>query len=87
MADNVSSKPGKQKAELRPLQNGKISIIIVTYNAAATLQLCLESIYNQSYKNLEIIVIDGESTDGTVEILKHNESRLSFWKSEKDRGV
>jgi glycosyltransferase involved in cell wall biosynthesis len=72
---------------LKRIQPGRISIIIVTYNAAATLQVCLESIYNQSYKDLEIIVIDGKSTDSTVDILKHNTTRLAYWKSEKDEGV
>jgi glycosyltransferase involved in cell wall biosynthesis len=78
---------GNQTNEDQPDQNDKISIIIVTYNAAATLQACLESIYNQSYKKLEIIVIDGKSTDGTVEILQRNAAHLAFWKSEKDNGV
>jgi glycosyltransferase involved in cell wall biosynthesis len=73
--------------DLKQVQNGRISIVIATYNTAATLQVCLESVYNQSYKNLEIIVIDGKSTDGTVELLKRNESRLAFWKSEEDAGV
>src|SRR5580693_3513958 len=72
---------------LKRIQPGRISIIIVTYNAAATLQVCLESIYSQSYKDLEIIVIDGQSTDGTVDILKQNTARLAYWKSEKDEGV
>ena len=66
---------------------GKISIIIDTYNADATLQACLDSIYSQRYPDLEIIVIDGKSTDDTVAILERNASRLAFWKSEKDNGV
>ncbi|HZY35211.1 MAG TPA: glycosyltransferase family 2 protein [Mucilaginibacter sp.] len=73
--------------DLKQVQTGRISVIIVTYNAAATLQVCLESIYNQSHKDLEIIVIDGKSTDGTVEILEQNAGKLAFWNSEKDEGV
>src|SRR5579864_471869 len=65
----------------------KISIIIVTYNAAAYLQKCLDSIYRQKYPSIEIIVLDAESTDGTVDILKANTNKITFWKSEKDEGI
>ncbi|WP_207424482.1 glycosyltransferase family 2 protein [Desertivirga brevis] len=65
----------------------KISIIIVTRNAASTLQSCLNSIYSQRYSNVEIIIQDGASTDQTVDILKSNSHRLFCWKSEPDRGI
>lgn len=65
----------------------KISVIIVTYNAAADLQNCLDSIYRQKYPSIEIIVMDGQSTDGTVDILKQNTDKIAFWKSEKDDGI
>jgi glycosyltransferase involved in cell wall biosynthesis len=65
----------------------KISIIIVTYNAAETLQACLDSIYSQKYPALELVVIDGQSTDGTVKILEENTSHIAYWKSEKDQGI
>lgn len=65
----------------------KISIIIVTYNAAATLQKCLDSIYRQTYPFLEIIILDGASTDGTVDVLRENSSKIVFWKSEPDQGI
>lgn len=65
----------------------KISIIIVTYNAAETLQACLDSIYRQKYPSLEIIVIDGLSTDSTVKMLEQNTDRIACWKSEKDEGI
>lgn len=64
-----------------------ISIIIVTYNAEKFLQNCLDSIYIQAYPFIEIIVMDGGSTDGTVEILRGNSDKLAFWKSEKDTGI
>lgn len=65
-----------------------ISIIIVTYNAAKTLQQCLDSIYAQAYSAIEIIVIDGASTDDdTVAILQANAPRLAYWKSEPDEGI
>ena len=66
---------------------GRITIIIVTYNAAGYIQTCLNSIYNQQYAFIDIVVIDGQSTDGTVEILQRNSPRLYFWVSEKDTGI
>jgi len=67
--------------------SGKISIIIVTRNASETLQNCLDSIYRQTHAGIEIIIIDGDSTDDTVEILKKNSPRIAFWKSEPDEGI
>lgn len=64
-----------------------ISVILVTYNAEGFLQRCLDSIYSQQYPHIEIIVIDGGSTDGTVAILNSNTGKLAFWKSEKDGGI
>jgi glycosyltransferase involved in cell wall biosynthesis len=66
---------------------GIISIIIVTYNAAKTLQQCLNSIFAQTYTAIEIIVIDGKSVDDTTKILERNSDRIAFWKSESDTGV
>lgn len=67
--------------------NGMISIIIVTYNADAHLQACLNSIFNQKYADIEIIIIDGKSTDDTVKIIKENQHHIAYWESEKDSGV
>jgi glycosyltransferase involved in cell wall biosynthesis len=64
-----------------------VSIIIVTYNAAQTLNECLQSVYSLADARLKIIVIDGQSTDGTVDILQRNEHKIEFWKSEKDHGI
>jgi glycosyltransferase involved in cell wall biosynthesis len=64
-----------------------VSIIIVTYNAAEFLQNCLNSIYKQKYPAIEIVMLDGASTDGTVDILKTNSDKITFWKSEKDEGI
>lgn len=65
----------------------KVSIIIVTYNAARTLQVCLNSIYNQTYPDIEIIVMDGNSKDGTVGILNNNTEKITYWRSEHDTGI
>ncbi|MEO6149676.1 MAG: glycosyltransferase family 2 protein [Mucilaginibacter sp.] len=64
-----------------------VTVIIVTYNAATTLQTCLNSVYTQQYPSIQLIVIDGGSTDGTPEILKANHSKIYYWKSEPDKGI
>lgn len=66
------------------------SIIIPTYNSAQTLKVCLDSLLGQTYNNFEIIIIDGNSTDGTIEIIKNYSSLNPFlfkWISEKDKGI
>ena len=65
----------------------RVSVIIVTYNAGKYLQACLNSIYQQQYPAIDIIVIDGKSTDATVGILKENTKKIHFWLSEKDEGI
>jgi len=65
----------------------KVSIITVSLNSAKTIEDCIQSVLNQSYKNIEYIIIDGGSTDGTLDIIKKYESKISFWISEKDYGI
>lgn len=65
----------------------RISIITVTYNAYKTIEDCIMSVLSQSYGNIEYIIIDGGSTDGTAEIIKRYSSRLSKVVSEKDSGI
>ena len=64
-----------------------ISIITVVYNGAKTIEQTIQSVINQPYPNKEYIIIDGGSTDGTVEIIKKYESNLSYWVSERDNGI
>ena len=65
------------------------SIIIPTYNASKTLENCINSIAGQTYKSWEIIIVDGVSTDGTIELLNRIASKFSQIKflSEKDNGI
>jgi putative colanic acid biosynthesis glycosyltransferase len=64
-----------------------LSIAIVTLNAKDTISKALESILHQTYKDYEIIVIDGKSEDGTVELLKEHKKHISVFVSEKDSGI
>jgi Glycosyltransferases involved in cell wall biogenesis len=65
----------------------KISIITVVYNNADTIEDCIKSVFSQSHKNIEHIIIDGSSTDGTVEVIKRYEDKVAYWVSEKDNGI
>jgi glycosyltransferase involved in cell wall biosynthesis len=65
----------------------KISIIIPTYNSGEFLEQSLLSILNQTHKNIELIIIDGKSTDNTVDIIKKYESHIFYWISEKDSSL
>ncbi|MBR3455641.1 MAG: glycosyltransferase [Bacteroidaceae bacterium] len=65
----------------------RLSIITINYNNCKGLEKTLESISNQSTKDFEWCVIDGGSTDGSVEVLRKNESLITYWKSEPDSGI
>ena len=65
----------------------KVSIITVTYNSAPYLPDCINSVMKQDYKNIEHIIIDGKSTDGTIEVIKDFADHVAKWTSETDRGM
>ena len=67
--------------------NPLITIIIAVFNGAKTLQQCIDSVAEQSYANKQLIIIDGGSTDGTVELLQANAQSISYWISEPDAGI
>lgn len=68
-------------------ENLKISVVTVCYNAVETIEETMLSVLNQTYPNIEYIIIDGGSTDGTVDIIKKYADRLAYWISEPDRGI
>lgn len=85
MKTNSSSSKTPNKADYDefPL----ISIITVVFNSREYLAQTIESVIHQSYPNLEYIIIDGGSTDGTIEVIEQYQSHLSTWISESDRGI
>ncbi|WP_216069141.1 glycosyltransferase family 2 protein [Acinetobacter ursingii] len=65
----------------------KITIITVCYNSSATIEQTFKSVQDQSYENIEYIVVDGNSTDGTVEIINRYQNIITQWISEPDDGL
>ncbi len=65
----------------------KLSIITVNFNNATGLQKTFDSVFEQTFKDFEYIIVDGGSTDGSEEIIERNRDKINYWVSEKDKGV
>jgi len=64
-----------------------ISVITVVFNGVGTVEHTIRSVIEQAYSNVEHIIIDGGSTDGTLDILRRYEGEIDYWVSEKDAGI
>ena len=88
--DNVKLDGGLRKKEIfkKSLKNSPlITIITAVHNNEKFLEESILSLHKQNYKNYEHIVIDGGSTDGTLDIIKKYENKIDYWCSEKDEGI
>ena len=65
----------------------KISIVTIVYNGSDIIENTINSVINQTYINIQYIIIDGGSKDGTQDIIKKYEEKISYWKSEPDKGI
>ena len=74
----------KHVSQIKPL---RISVITVCYNAAATIEQTILSVLNQTYQDIEFIIVDGNSTDGTIDIVKKYQDKIAHWISEPDTGI
>lgn len=70
----------------RSKSNKLLSIVIASYNYASYLEQAIKSILNQNFTDYELIIIDGGSTDNSVEIIKKYSDKISYWISEPDNG-
>ena len=95
MKSDLSEFPARQEGGRR-LEGGVkesrtseplVTIITATFNASEGLPDTIRSIREQTYENIEWIVIDGQSTDATVELIRQNEDRIDYWLSEADKGI
>ena len=73
----------KKSEKNKPL----ISVITVCYNAQETLENTIQSVLNQNYDNVEFIIIDGNSSDNSLEIIRKYNDYIDLWISEKDDGI
>jgi len=64
-----------------------VSVVTVVKNGAEHLTKCIESVLTQSWSNIEYIIIDGGSTDGTMDIIRSYDDRIDYWLSEPDHGI
>ena len=75
------------KNTIQSSQSPVISIIIVVYNSVSSLEKSIFSVITQAYKYIELIIIDGGSSDGTVDVLKKYDDKITYWISEPDKGI
>ncbi len=69
------------------MNSHKVSIITIVYNDAKGLERTIKSVINQTFTDYEYIIIDGGSTDGTIEIIKKYSAQITKWISEPDKGI
>jgi glycosyltransferase involved in cell wall biosynthesis len=85
--DHASTSGGKRLSAPISLDSPLFTVVTVVFNGEKDLESSILSVLNQSYRNVEYIIIDGGSTDGTLDILRRYEDAIDYWVSEPDNGI
>lgn len=84
---HVNNSPTFPKPEQGQQNRPLITVVTVVFNGKEFLEETIQSVIGQTYDNLEYIIIDGGSTDGTLDIIKKYEDKIDYWVSEQDKGI
>jgi glycosyltransferase involved in cell wall biosynthesis len=87
LGDGTDLRDGYRKAERRPGSRPLVSVITVVLNAAGPLEKTILSVLNQDCRDLEYIIVDGGSTDGTLQVIERFQEKIDYWVSEPDGGI
>src|SRR5665213_1566267 len=90
LASASSHSGGKRLHRIRPehgTDHPLVTVITAVFNARDTLEATIQSVLAQTYPNIEYLVIDGGSTDGTVDVIRRYDHAIDYWVSEPDKGV
>src|SRR6185295_16144009 len=83
-------KGGRRANEIAKTESSStplVSVVTIVRNGAHTLSRTIESVLSQDFPDIEYIVVDGGSTDGTLELLRANQDQIAIWISEADQGI
>jgi len=86
-ASPTRSIASRSQSQKYAMEYPKITILTAVFNAVSELEATIQSVLDQKYRSIEYIIIDGGSTDGTVDMIRKYASALAFWISEPDRGI
>src|SRR4051794_27577813 len=86
-ASQTGGRRTQQSAEADALSMPLVSVVTIVRNGARTLSRTIDSVLSQDFRDIEYIIVDGGSTDGTLELLRANQDRIALWISESDLGI
>ena len=90
LASHLFLEGGKRLSPDSPVSRSllpRVAVVTVVRNGAATIEACIQSVTAQTYPNVEHVIVDGISTDSTVDILRAHDSDIEYWVSEPDEGI